>query len=93
MKNDQKNLAKSEDLVKRFSRLMLLGKVNQAIRLLDESAQGGVLPLTDETMQCLLQKHPQGKPLNPFMLLNGPFKKVNTVILTALTPIDQEMRN
>ena len=73
-----------EELAKRFAKLMLEGKVNPAIRLLNESASGGVLPLTDEVFQNMQQKHPEGSPLNETMLLHGPVKKTNSVIFDDL---------
>ena len=60
-----------------FSRLMLLGKVNAALRLLSHDGNGGVLSLDDlistnvgtdgeaaqqTTRDNLMEKHPKGKP-------------------------------
>ena len=39
---------------------MFQGKVNSALRLLDKSNSGGVLPLSPETMKELRLKHPPG---------------------------------
>ena len=78
-----KNFSKpkdTEDLARRFAKLMLQGKVNPAIRLLDEGSNGGILPLTEDTMQCLQQKHPRGNAKNEMMLLQGPLKKINSII-------------
>ena len=44
---------------------MLRGKVNTALRLLDEQSFGGVLSLTEETLQDLRKKHPVAKEGNP----------------------------
>ena len=43
----------TEAISKKFSILMKAGKVNAAIKLLTSNMQGGVLPLTDETMLLL----------------------------------------
>ena len=62
----------NEELSKRFSRLMLEGKVNPAIRLLNNNVSGGVLPLTEEVLANLRAKHPEGSPINETMALQGP---------------------
>ena len=46
------------DLSRSFSRFMMEGKINSALRLLEQGEFSKVLSLTDETMQCLRQKHP-----------------------------------
>ena len=33
------------------------GKVNKALKLLGSSNKGGILPLTEETFEVLLEKH------------------------------------
>ena len=43
----------SAKLSKTFSNLMFQGKVNAALRLLDQESQGGVLPLTDDVYEDL----------------------------------------
>ena len=54
-KTPQENLSKS------FNKLMMLGKVNAAIRLLSKSQNSGVLPLSEVTMQQLHLKHPEAQ--------------------------------
>lgn len=68
-----------EELSRKFSRLMMEGKLNAAIRLLDENSCG-ILPLDEDTMQCLLRKHPSAQPKYDAMLLQGPIKDINNVI-------------
>ena len=46
-----------EELSRKFSRLIMEGKLNAAIRLLEGSSPI-VLPLTDYTMHCPQTKHP-----------------------------------
>ena len=43
----------NEQLSKTFASLIFGGKVNAALRLLDDQSSGGVLPLTDEVYQDL----------------------------------------
>lgn len=76
--NRQKPLS-IEELSKRFAKLMLQGKVNPALRLLDENTKG-VLTLSDDVMKILREKHPDGCPINENMLLHGPQKLVTPVI-------------
>ena len=73
-----------DDLAKRFSNLMILGKVNPAIRFLDQNSCGGILPLNQETMQCLLEKHPKAQPPNDAMILHGPIPKVDKIIYDSV---------
>ena len=51
-----------EHTAKSFAKLMLLGKVNAAIRLLDKNSALGVANLTDATMEELKKLHPESKP-------------------------------
>ena len=76
--NNKRNM-NNEEVARRFSKLMMQGKVNPAIRLLNEESTG-VLDLTDETMQGLLQKHPPASPINDDMILQGPSFPVNSII-------------
>ena len=68
------------DLSRRFSQLMMEGKINPALRLLEQGAFSKILPLTDETMQCLHQKHPIASPIYEEKLLQGPIKYISPVI-------------
>ena len=73
-----------EDILKRFAKLMLEGKVNPAIRLLEENSTGGVLTLTEDVIQNLRQKHPNGSPLSDTMTLQGPTKMINHVMFDEI---------
>ena len=66
-----------QEIVRRFSRLMMQGKINLAIRLLDQNNSGGILPLNDETMQCLRDKHPDANEKFETML---PARIVSPII-------------
>ena len=69
-----------EDLVRRFRALMCAGNVNGALRLLNSSNNTGVLPINEETIKLLHEKHPVGEPLHEEMLLEGPVQSVHPVI-------------
>ena len=64
------------DLSRRFSKLMMEGKINPALRLLEQGAFSKILPLTDETMECLCQKHQNASPIYEDKLLQGPIKYI-----------------
>ena len=48
----------SQDRSKVFSKLVMEGRINTALRFLNDSNNGGVLPLTDDVMSQLKEKHP-----------------------------------
>ena len=74
-----------EELIKRFTNLMLMGNVKQAVRLLEKDASNGVLPLNEQTLNELRSKHPEGQPMHDEMVLEGPMNKVNSVIFDEIT--------
>ena len=61
------------DKSKVFTKLVLEGQINSALRFLSESTSGGVLSLTDEVMTQLQLKHPNPQPAKSGSLLFGPF--------------------
>ena len=70
--NFKNSSASFEEKAKRFNDLMTSGKVKSALRLLSEVESAGILPLTDETLNLLHQKHPDGEEKYDDLLLNGP---------------------
>ena len=44
-----------------FAKLVMEGQINSALRYLSESDGGGVLPLTDDVLQQLREKHPEAQ--------------------------------
>ena len=60
------------DKSKVFTKLVLKGQINSALRFLSENTSGGVLQLTDEVMEQLQQKHPDPQPAKLGSLLFGP---------------------
>ena len=63
---------------------MLVGKVNAAMRLLDDKSCSGVLQLSDETMRVLQSKHPQAIPAFKEVLLNGEVPFVDPILFSAI---------
>ena len=46
------------------------------MRFLSEDNSGGVLPLTDEVMQQLRDKHPEAQAAKSKVLLHGPIQDI-----------------
>jgi hypothetical protein len=49
------------DRAKIFAKLVMEGQINSAMRFLSEEGNGGVLPLPDDVMLQLRQKHPEAE--------------------------------
>ena len=73
-----------DNLSKRFSKLMLEGKVSAALKMLDQTSTSGMLTLTDEVMQQLHQKHPEPSPIEGSPLLMGPLLPVPDCFFDAI---------
>ncbi|MCH2405735.1 MAG: hypothetical protein MK200_06040, partial [Nitrosopumilus sp.] len=77
------------EIAKRFKNLVVAGKINAALRLLDNnnnSVTGAVLPINDDTYTLLSEKHPNAEPKFQNMLLEGPIKNVEAAIFDSITP-------
>ena len=61
-----------EHIAKTFSKLMLQGKVNAAMRLLDKQESLGVAELTEATLNDLRKLHPEAQPATEDTLMKGP---------------------
>ena len=58
----------------KFKNLMRKKKVNGAMKLLTDNIHGGILPLNKETLELLVQKHPEPREPSPDILIQGPTK-------------------
>ena len=74
------NRQNDEELVKAFRNHMTRGNVNAALRLLDKTNNKGILPINEETIRQLHEKHPVGEPIHEEMLLSGPIQHVHPVL-------------
>ena len=84
-------IAKSHDApnkAKVFAKLVMEGQINSALRFLSEDGGRGVLPLTDDVMTQLNEKHPTAKEAKLGSLLFGPVEDVPEIIYQE---IDGEM--
>ena len=83
---------KEEDIPRVFSRLMIQGKVNAALRYLSDNSTGGVLSLDSviegsngmTAQEVLRQKHPGKLAVSESTLLNGPVLDISPVIFDSI---------
>ena len=64
------------------------GKVSKTLKLLESSNKGGILPLTEETFEVLLGKHPKAFEASKDILTEEEVQNVHPVIYDK---IDLEM--
>ena len=75
-----KKYQNNEQLSKGFSNLMLQGRVNAALKLLEQQGSAGFLPLSDEVLCDLQNKHPPACPADESVLIPGETPTVDPVI-------------
>ncbi len=61
-----------DNMSKAFAKLIMMGNVNAALRLLSEESDGCVLLLSEEVLRNLQEKHPAPADIQPSSLLYGP---------------------
>ena len=59
-----------------FAKLVMEGQINSALRYLSEDDSGGVLPLTDDVVRQLKEKHPDAQRAKLGSLLFGPVEDI-----------------
>ena len=57
------------EISKKFTREIRKGNINNAKKLLADNMQNGILPLSDQNLYQMKQKHPHGKVADPEILL------------------------
>ena len=67
-----------------FARFMEDGKVSKALKLLESSNKGGILPLTEETFEVLLEKHPKASEASSDILIQEEVQNVHPVIYYSI---------
>ena len=60
------------------------GKVSKALKLLESSNKGGILPLTEETFEVLLEKHPKASEASSDILIQEEVQNVHPVIYYSI---------
>ena len=79
--NQQKDIAET---AKNFKNYMIKGNVNAALRLLSENSNTGILPIDDDTIEKLYEKHPPAEPLHHGLLMHGEIRYVDPVIFYSI---------
>ena len=59
-----------------FAKLVMEGQINSAMRSLNDDISGGVLPLTDDVMLQLREKHPEAQRAKLKVLLRAPVQDI-----------------
>ena len=67
---------KQTDISRIIAKLMMEGKVTEAVKFLSDNSDVGVLPASDEVIRDLKTKHPHPALIQSDTLLNGPINKV-----------------
>ena len=67
-----------------FKEKMQRGDVNGAIKIVTNNMRGGILPLNDETIGLLREKHPAARDANENNKLEGPYERVNPIVFEAI---------
>ena len=80
-----RSIRKKEQAEKGFIRLMLLGKVKQALKVIDANSEiSGVHELTEMVRKTLEEKHPKGESADPDVLIEGIPPHVEEVIFEGI---------
>ncbi len=82
---DRQRNTTATKLNRRFAALIGKGAVHSAISLITEHGKGGVLDLTPTVRAALRSKHPQAKPANPEVLIQGEVPTINPILFESLT--------
>ena len=72
------------EISKKFTREMHKGNVTNAMKLLADNMQNGILPLNQKTLNQLKQKHPQGKEAKLDVLLTDTPEQVHPIKFDAI---------
>ena len=74
-----------ESIAKHFSINIKNGRVSAAIKLLTEKSEDGILPINDETLKLLHEKHPSAQEPDAIALLPGVIQNVHPSIFDHIT--------
>ena len=76
------------DISKKIKMLMQKGEVNAALKLLTNNMINGILPLNDDKLILLEQKHPEASELQERILLDQPSQRIHPIVYDV---IDEEL--
>ena len=83
-KSSMKKDESPEHISKTFTKLMLQGKVQAALRLLDKGETAGVAVVNDETLKILRELHPDSKPACEQVLMQGEIPYFDPIIFSNI---------
>ena len=69
---------------KKFKLLMQKGDVNAALKLLTNNMNNGILPLNDDTLILLEEKHPEASEVQTGILLDQPPERIHPIVYDAI---------
>ena len=82
---ERKHKLSDDELARRFAGFIFTGKINAAMRLLDEeAAKGGIQKLTPTVIKILENLHPEAKPAETSALIQGTPPTVHAIIFDEL---------
>ena len=67
------------EISKKFTREMRKCNINSAIKFLVDNMQNGILPLNDQTLYHINQKHPHSKDADPEVLLPDISEEIHPI--------------
>jgi len=73
-----------DSIAKRFSAHMLNGRVSAAVKLLSEQSDDGILPINEETLKLLHEKHPPAKEPGEIAMLPGEIQPVHPSVFDQI---------
>ena len=91
IQNNLKSIRKPRtiaEISKEFLKQMQKGNINGALKILTNNMQNGILPINDETLRLLRQKHPESKDPPTNALLTDDQKHVHPIRFES---IDEDM--
>ena len=72
-------------LSKQFRDRMQKGDINGALRLLTNNMSNGIIPLNEDTLLLLKQKHPEGKPaVETGTTINGLLERIHAIAFNEI---------
>ena len=75
-----------ENISKQFATLMKNGNVTAAVNLITDNMKNGILPLSDETMTLLQEKHPEGAELDRTTITSTINPEAHPIVYEEITP-------
>ena len=82
--SDSKSVKTIAELSKKFKRYMKRGNISAAVKLLTNNMHDGILPLTNEALNKLREKHSTSKNANNDVFLTGVPQDVHPIMFASI---------